>query len=415
MSSLLLPEDIISNILSRLPVKSILRFRCVCKSWCRLFRDPNFIKLHLDRETEKENFSLMWDYKNMICSTDYNYEYSSSSLSSVLYNETVNADCTVDRAIQYKFYDDYEKQMRNRTCDSYFSMDGFKFISSCNGVVCLTAPGLVLLWNPCTRETRKIPRKRGCIGFGCDSETGDFKMVELASINTRKRRGVYSNREDLENNILRVYSFESNSWRVIPKIPYKHTSYDIVFFEGAFHWLASPSNGSEDSKQVLVSFAMLDESFQEVLLPQHLYRYNITSSATTVAVVGGFLALIYTVYNIRTEIWVMKDNGGRNSWTELCIMDLQIICEHPVTRSTFIRSFKNGELLFQKSSNQDGRHLFLYDPIHGKGRAIDIHSMPPQFTKYYISISSYIRTLASVGSNTQRKITLRDRTVVCMG
>ncbi|KAF7145372.1 hypothetical protein RHSIM_Rhsim04G0195300 [Rhododendron simsii] len=37
-----IPYDIILNILSRTPVKSLLRFRCVSKSWCALISDPKF-------------------------------------------------------------------------------------------------------------------------------------------------------------------------------------------------------------------------------------------------------------------------------------------------------------------------------------------------------------------------------------
>ncbi|XP_026428151.1 F-box/kelch-repeat protein At3g06240-like [Papaver somniferum] len=212
------------------------------------------------------------------------------------------------------------------------SRNGFSIVNSCNGVVCLTAPGgTVLLWNPSTRETRKIPRTTGFIGFGYDSEIGEFKMIELAKINPAKgkRRSVYSNYiSDGEEN-LRVYSFESNSWKLIPKIPYKITTYDIIFFKGAFHWLARPCDGS---KQVLVSFAMHDESFREVLLPQHFYHDDLRlTGRAEVGVLGGFLALDYTCYNVRTEIWLMKDFGGTNSWTQLCIMDLRVICEHPVT------------------------------------------------------------------------------------
>lgn len=43
-----LPLDIISYILSRLPVKSLLRFKCVSKSWCSLISYPQFIRMNLN-------------------------------------------------------------------------------------------------------------------------------------------------------------------------------------------------------------------------------------------------------------------------------------------------------------------------------------------------------------------------------
>ena len=48
-----LPFDLISEeILMRLPIKSLLRFRCVCKDWSSLIRDnDNFIKKHMSRAT----------------------------------------------------------------------------------------------------------------------------------------------------------------------------------------------------------------------------------------------------------------------------------------------------------------------------------------------------------------------------
>ncbi|KAI9121155.1 hypothetical protein K1719_008188 [Acacia pycnantha] len=40
------PNNIIVNILKWLPVKSLLRFRCVCKDWNDLFKTSSFIKQH---------------------------------------------------------------------------------------------------------------------------------------------------------------------------------------------------------------------------------------------------------------------------------------------------------------------------------------------------------------------------------
>ena len=42
-----LPDEIVLDILSKLPVKSLLRFRCVCKPWYSSIANPKFISTHL--------------------------------------------------------------------------------------------------------------------------------------------------------------------------------------------------------------------------------------------------------------------------------------------------------------------------------------------------------------------------------
>ena len=50
-----LPDDIVLNILSRLPVKSLLRFRCVCKTWDSSITTPNFISTHLNNNKDHDH------------------------------------------------------------------------------------------------------------------------------------------------------------------------------------------------------------------------------------------------------------------------------------------------------------------------------------------------------------------------
>ncbi|WMV54660.1 hypothetical protein MTR67_048045 [Solanum verrucosum] len=41
------PKDIVKEILLRCPVKSLLRFKYVCKNWCTLIKTPEFVQQHL--------------------------------------------------------------------------------------------------------------------------------------------------------------------------------------------------------------------------------------------------------------------------------------------------------------------------------------------------------------------------------
>ncbi|KAF5938243.1 hypothetical protein HYC85_025749 [Camellia sinensis] len=55
-----LPEDVVNEILSRLPVKSLLRFKCVCKYWYTLIKSLDFISKHFNQENN--NVRLLVHY-----------------------------------------------------------------------------------------------------------------------------------------------------------------------------------------------------------------------------------------------------------------------------------------------------------------------------------------------------------------
>lgn len=48
-----LPDDLILEILSRLPAKSVVRFKCVCKGWLVMISSRRFADVHLE-------FSKSW-------------------------------------------------------------------------------------------------------------------------------------------------------------------------------------------------------------------------------------------------------------------------------------------------------------------------------------------------------------------
>ena len=52
-------DDIITEILLRVPAKSLIRFRCVCKSWRALISDPSFVQNHLRRVSPSHSNLLL--------------------------------------------------------------------------------------------------------------------------------------------------------------------------------------------------------------------------------------------------------------------------------------------------------------------------------------------------------------------
>ncbi|TYH51833.1 hypothetical protein ES332_D10G307000v1 [Gossypium tomentosum] len=53
------PEALVMEILSKLPVKSLTRFNCVCKYWCSFFRTPHFISKHYHNNVKNNNLNLV--------------------------------------------------------------------------------------------------------------------------------------------------------------------------------------------------------------------------------------------------------------------------------------------------------------------------------------------------------------------
>ncbi|CAN6973637.1 unnamed protein product [Brassica oleracea var. botrytis] len=48
----LLPFELVENILYKVPVESLVRFKSTCKQWCALLNDKRFIYKHLDLSWE---------------------------------------------------------------------------------------------------------------------------------------------------------------------------------------------------------------------------------------------------------------------------------------------------------------------------------------------------------------------------
>nr|XP_016467826.1 PREDICTED: F-box/kelch-repeat protein At3g06240-like [Nicotiana tabacum] len=184
-----LPEEIIVEILSRLPAKLIGQSRCVSKQWCSILSAPKLIKAHLTFHSHKyEEEKLI-----TVCR--------SQSLHALTFNQ--NGNGVVSRKL------DFQQQLS----DNWVTVGG-----SCNGLVlAVNDKQIAFLINPTTLEFHRIPDSANAsighrgfrmYGLGYDVRSDDYKVVALSYYAT----GI-DNTPDIFNTSVAVYSVRKGLWR----------------------------------------------------------------------------------------------------------------------------------------------------------------------------------------------------------
>ncbi|CAH1440989.1 unnamed protein product [Lactuca virosa] len=299
-----LPSELIVKILSRLPSKSLLRCRSVCKSWKSLISSPQFIQTHLNKFNQLNSRNIV-----RCCLQPENREA-----------YTVHLDdqhLTLDTPIDFPFSltrDDYDYR------NPFFTM-----IGCCNGVICLynatTTRNEILLWNPSIRRkvtlTPPVQPYRNynrdhifVFGFGYCNISDDYKVVRLVCDGI-----TFSDRPKVE-----IYTVKTATWKTI-MFPQDSRFCRIlgdrshVFLNGSVHWLAGDRDISLSS---ILTLDISTELFGEIQLPD--FHVKCPSMPVTITVVGDSLGLIYPfrplfVCSSTYKIMVMKEYKIPTSWT----------------------------------------------------------------------------------------------------
>ncbi|OMP01383.1 hypothetical protein COLO4_11920 [Corchorus olitorius] len=307
------PVDIIVDILSRLPVKSIMRFRCVHKTWSCLFKSESFIIKHL--ETSKNNGMSFVKYRNSI--------YSDNNNTLRLLNDDTYEDCSDNFPITFK------------SCSGLV-----KVVGSIHGLICLcdfkrevrdslVYGSKIFLYNPSIRQQKLLPvsnftrpKKKDvrvgsvALGFGYDELNDDYKVVRVASL----RFNVGG--EKIFENQAEVYSLKMDSWKEVGLKDCVNLDFlqDQACVGGAIHWLASKREGRFMNKyNLVVCFDVSTEEFRWFQLPdcvvsvgEHRLR-RIFEHKNSLCLIN----ISWVDYFYYFHIWVMKKYEVHESWTKL--------------------------------------------------------------------------------------------------
>ncbi|XP_060188220.1 F-box protein At3g07870-like [Lycium barbarum] len=288
-----LPQELMIDIFTRLPVKSILRCTSLCKTWYSLLTSPVFISMHLNRKQD-EHILIQYYSRNPD-------------------EEVYGLFCDDENLNQYAQFD-----LPFKRTSRYFNIVG-----SCNGLLCL-ADGHncyrkhFYLWNPCIRKSVKLPtpiytfKTHGTCdhtqGFGFDHVTNDYKVVRI----------VQTTYCLLPPNV-ELYKLSTGVWKDISHgaLSCQIFSSTPHYMNGASHWIAFKC-GDEPTRSMIVLFDMHDETFSEMMLPSNLTSKVGQCDDMFLSMLDESLCLVDNNYNESkpVDIWIMRDYGAPESWVK---------------------------------------------------------------------------------------------------
>ncbi|XP_010468288.1 PREDICTED: F-box protein ETP2-like [Camelina sativa] len=186
-----LPEDLVEEILCRVPATSLKRLRSTCKRWNRLFNDDGrFARKHLDKATKQ--------FMVLMLTNQYSIGPVSIDLSRTIPSVEVKAEYSlIDPQPEYSAKLDIER------------------VIHCDGVLLCTFwsnMSRIVVWNPLTGEQRWIRtgyRSQSGRAFNIGYCQGDNKSCN-------KSYRVLSCYCDIHN--FEMYEFNSDTWRSLGDI-----------------------------------------------------------------------------------------------------------------------------------------------------------------------------------------------------
>ncbi|KAF6140850.1 hypothetical protein GIB67_042263 [Kingdonia uniflora] len=365
-----IPQEITIEILSRLPVKSICRFKSVCKFMYKLPSDPNFIKLHIKRSPHSQIA--------MVNSLS-NGSVSFYRVSKVVHNG-IRMDLMIEKCLTFQ---------------------NFEMGTPCDGLICMFAKndprGYVV--NPSTHEFLRISNliQRAKFGgfsksvfcIGLDATTNTYKLLKMM---IRKRLRVFRKRRCFEGEVLNLGSTDEQ-WRSVEGTPYliqsigniksvdDDTSYSFrdnesVYINGTSNWLIDLT---DDNQSGILSFNFQDEKFRILPLPE-LEGPRI-KDWSYLKMCDGCICFLDMMESWILNIWLLKD------YTSLKWMKEYTIDLNEIGVPVGILRYCSVEVWGRKVTFQWEKMIYSYD-LQRKTVETLVLTMPFKLSNYVESLVS---------------------------
>ncbi|XP_057467685.1 F-box/kelch-repeat protein At3g23880-like [Actinidia eriantha] len=311
-----IPEDITFEILSRVPIKSLLRFLCVSKRWRSLVSSITAPKIG------KSNI-LVQSYLK----------------SSFLTFHSIDEDGDVKHVC---------RPWKKRSSHKYHNLVG-----SCNGLLLLQIDNDLFLWNPLTSFFKKVLSCGVLLNY-------EYEVVWSGLCydpSTDEYKAVMAFYEKSLQYFVAVGNFKSQRWLKIdpPHKVFMMSSGPVV--NGYPHWYAS------SSKQIIYFNSRICE-FENVPMPQP--KHHDGDYLCGLGALDGCLCMIRWE-NPRSqegniEVLLMKEYGVEISWTIMfTISNLNLRVYHDLLPLGYT---KNGEVVMTVCNDYAGWRGRVFNPDH---------------------------------------------------
>jgi F-box interacting protein len=388
-----IPEELIAEILSYLDVKTLLRLKCVSKSWNTLLSNPTLVEKHLIKSSQNPHLTLMYMTPN---------GNGSHSLSLVPF--------PVRRLLESP-----PITLQNDTLHQW-ELDS-QVAGSCNGLICLFSDDCQHLdyrcsrcsfWNPSTRTRyhdlvvlryHHRDSSKFMFTFGYDDSTSTYKVVAYC-IEVEEK-----NKASRESEV-RVFSVGDgdNCWRNIqsfPVIPLDWQNNHHIganHFNGTINWLAinkyfysfyEYKSITHVEQFVIVSLDLSTETYKQLLLPQGFDEVPFIQPNLNVLM--GCLCFSHDSMKTGFVLWQMKEYGVQESWTRLFKIRNQNLRMHfPPYAFELVCLYINGDTVI--FANKYSYRAVIYNLRDQRGETTKITNNIHWFSQAI----NYVESLVSV-------------------
>ncbi|MFS8015807.1 putative F-box domain-containing protein [Helianthus anomalus] len=357
-----IPLEIQTEILKRLPVKSLIQFRSVCKSWKSLIESPDFIA-HYNSQQQHLLVSYKVNYEAKYVTIDDDEHIVSLTLPPLV------------------------NKLRTTVGSSHGLLCFFGDVQE------LTEIGSAAIWNPCIRKAVHVdvPRVKfgntytTLLGFGVCPETIDPKIVKITHC------------VDMESVTfipwqVEVFTLNTRAWRspYSSNLPRKsiYFDWDQVVVDGCLYWLATDRialddiDGTVRSYNLIVSFDLITEEFREVNLPGGLAGASCSLSMYKLGESIAVFELGVEANELVYRVWVMED-GVTKSFNNL--FGFSSRSRDPDVSISCVCGFrKTGEALIELyDSPSSTTILAAYDPYSETINDILIYGRHSSYSVYH--------------------------------